>query len=364
MKCRYCKRDIPDNSIFCNWCGKRQVKDKDEISVPKPTKLADGTYTGRIMVDGVRTKVPPQPTEAKYFSVARAMKQGLIEIKNAPVKISLEQACKNYIKNRNNILSPSTINGYNSIVRTRFLDYMSDNISSIKYQEMVNEEAELCSAKTLKNAWGFVGSVLRENKVEVPELVLPQIVKKDLPWLDDDQIKVFLKGIEGRTCEIGALLGLHGLRRSEILAITPSKIRDGVIYIEGSVVRGESGMVEKETNKNSQSRRSIPIMIPRLSELIEQSDKLPDERYIKGAGDTMYDQIMDVCEKNGLPKVGLHGLRRSFVSLAFSTLKWTEEECMLYGGWDDYETMHEIYIKISQKNKTDAIKSMADFYSA
>lgn len=47
MKCRICKRDIPDNSIFCCWCGEKQLRErkkKDEIKVPKPRQLKSGKW--------------------------------------------------------------------------------------------------------------------------------------------------------------------------------------------------------------------------------------------------------------------------------------------------------------------------------
>ena len=47
MKCKKCKNEIPDGSIFCNWCGARQIRErkvKNEISVPAPRQLKSGKY--------------------------------------------------------------------------------------------------------------------------------------------------------------------------------------------------------------------------------------------------------------------------------------------------------------------------------
>ena len=54
MKCKKCKRTIEDNSIYCNWCGYKQIADSTELRVPKPTRREDGTWTARIMVAGER----------------------------------------------------------------------------------------------------------------------------------------------------------------------------------------------------------------------------------------------------------------------------------------------------------------------
>lgn len=37
MKCCSCSREIPENSLYCNWCGKKQVKTKK-----RRRKRADG----------------------------------------------------------------------------------------------------------------------------------------------------------------------------------------------------------------------------------------------------------------------------------------------------------------------------------
>ena len=39
MFCKVCKREIPENSIYCNWCGEKQIcgrKKKEEIKIPTP----------------------------------------------------------------------------------------------------------------------------------------------------------------------------------------------------------------------------------------------------------------------------------------------------------------------------------------
>ena len=45
-----------------------------------------------------------------------------------------------------------------------------------------------------------------------------------------------------------------------------------------------------------------------------------------------------ICRKNGLPEIGVHGLRHSFVSLAYH-LGWSELTTMQIAGYSDYNTM-------------------------
>ena len=80
MRCKFCRRDIPENSMFCNWCGKKQLKDKTEISVPAPRRLKSGTWFAQLMVKGERIPISGS-TEAEYYAKARAAKAGLLEAK-------------------------------------------------------------------------------------------------------------------------------------------------------------------------------------------------------------------------------------------------------------------------------------------
>ena len=103
-------------------------------------------------------------------------------------------------------------------------------------------------------------------------------------------------------------------------------------------------------------------MIPRLSELLNQYDGASDKPYMQCALNTPGYQINRICVAHGLPPVGMHGLRRSFASLAYH-LKWSERQTMATGGWADLETVHKIYIKLSKDDEKQDIKNMKAFYS-
>lgn len=84
---------------------------------------------------------------------------------------------------------------------------------------------------------------------------------------------------------------------------------------------------------------------------------------VQGSLNTLYVQINRVCDAAGLARVGIHGLRRSFASLAYH-LRWPELETMRVGGWSDYKTMRKIYTKLAERDKSAAVQKMEQFYSA
>ena len=366
MKCKQCGREIPEAAIFCCWCGVKQLRErrkKDAIKVPKPRKLRSGAWNIELRAEGQSiTEATAELCEAK----ARAIRAGFIEAKKAAPKMTVDAALEAYIKSRE-LLSPSTLRGYEAIRRTRFKTISNKDINAVDWQKAINAEAKLCSPKTLKNAWGLFSPALKSAGVDPGEVTLAQVASEELPWLDYEQIKTFLSAVEGKPCELGALLALHSLRRSEIYALTAADVdlAKGLIHVEGAAVLDvDNNLTQKDTNKNDTSRRTVPIMIPRLREMLPEAMAAADGgALVQGSLNTLYVQINRVCDAAGLPRVGVHGLRRSFASLAYH-LRWSELETMRVGGWSDFNTMRKIYTKLAERDKSAAVQKMEQFYSA
>lgn len=80
------------------------------------------------------------------------------------------------------------------------------------------------------------------------------------------------------------------------------------------------------------------------------------------APNTIQRGIDKICEANGFPKVGIHGLRHSFVSLAYH-LDVPEKVVMDIGGWADFQTMRKIYTHIARSDVTKNTDKFKDFFS-
>ena len=358
MKCKKCKREIAENSIYCNWCGHKQIKDSTEVRVPVP-KRRNNTWYSQMMVDGERLYISA-PSEEEYYAKARAAKAKLIEIKKAAPKMTLGTAIDNYIKDNDAVLSPSTINSYHSYRITRFKDYMDEDVAQINYQRMVNEECKIVSPKTVHNAFRLVTASLKHASIPIPEVNLPQKQKAERPWLDFEQIGTFLTAIKGKPYELGALLALNGLRRSEILHLTANDVdtEKGLIFVRGASVVGTGNkLVDKATNKTTSSSRTVHIVIPRLNDIIEGKDG----KLVTTNPTTLYSSINDICRANSLPTVGVHGLRHSFASLAYH-LQWSEATTMREGGWSDPSVVHKIYTHLATQDANADIERMINFY--
>lgn len=274
--------------------------------------------------------------------------------------VTVGEAIEQYISERENILSPSTIRGYRIIQRNRFQSIQHLKISAVKnWQKVVNEEAKICAPKTLKNAWLFLVSVLHQQGAEVGKVALPAIPKSTHPFLDYEQIKTFMAAVEGTEIEIPCLLALHGFRCSEMLPMTKESKVGNLLVMNGTMVPDQdNNFVYKQTAKNETSNRSVPIIIPRLAELIDATDG----PLVKMHPNALRKAINRACEKNGLPEVGIHGLRHSFASLCYH-LGLSEMQTMELGGWKDASTMRKIYTHLAQQDKNRSVKVLTDFFA-
>lgn len=360
--CRYCRKELPEAALFCPWCGGKQIgAKKREPKYPAYRVLADGSLMGQLMLNGQRETIKAD-TEKEYRAKIDGLRAGVIELKKHPEKRPLKDIVRAYIDKNDGVLSPATIRGYEIIIRNRFPAYIGKSFGSIDCQQMINTEAKTCAPKTVKNAWALVTAALNDAKLQIPDVNLPAIPVSDEDFLDYEQILRFLAAIRDDPAECAALLMLHSLRTSEALkldaGVDVQPGPDGLqLLVHGAVVPNKNNQwVEKATNKNRTSRREIPIMIPRLEEILPKEGKA-----VTIHPSTVRTRIEKACKRADLPVCSPHDLRRSFASLAFH-LGWSERLIQEVGGWNNPETVHRIYIKLAKKDVSGSIRAMKDYY--
>lgn len=322
-------------------------------------KTANGKYRARIYYKGIRKSVTGD-TKKEAEQLGNLMLQAMtneyrIYHETADTAdLTIGEILDRYIDVFNG--SPATKRGYLIIRRNRFQNYMNFAPTALgreDYQRMINEEN--CSAKTVKNAWGLVSTALRYFDYHVPKVKLPKAPQPVTYALDKSSIPTFLKKVKGTNIEVPVLLGLSSLRRSEILGLTWSSY-DPVkqkVFVRGAVVPDEDGyLTYKETNKNESSTRLVDITIPRLNELLTKGKKKhhPDTRIVLIHPDTLRKRIDRICDELEIPRIGIHGLRRTYVSLCFQN-GLPEEYVMSQGGWRDFQTMRKHYRKLQAEEE-------------
>lgn len=335
------------------------------MKLPKAVQLKSGAYRIQLKLGGKSVMVYGD-TEAQCRRQATLIKSEHLSGKVVQRKCNFTtmQAIDDYVASKPK-LSPCTVRGYETIKKNRFKDQMDEIIDSVDWQAALDNEP--CSPKTLKNAWGLVSSAMRHVGVTPPTVTLPAVVVSEHAFLEPEQIPTFLDAIRGKTFELAALLGLHSLRRSEICDVTMAdvNIKKGTIRVKGAAVPDKDNkIVHKSENKNAASTRTVHIVIPRLTEILEQMQREGYTGYlVTNHPNSIYKAVNSVCEKAGLPKIGCHGLRHSYVSLCYH-LGWSEAATMREAGYQDIYTMRKIYTHLAAADKEKDIKTMQNFFSS
>lgn len=183
----------------------------------------------------------------------------------ANLNITLKESMDKYIKSKENVLSPATIRGYKQMY-SYFSEIKEVKLSDINQKfvdQFINKLSKNHSPKTVRNAHGFLASVLRASghnivlRTNLPQRIMPTYV---LP--SDDDIKALTKYFNENDKDM--LIALYPaafgtLRRSEICGLTADDVNGNTIHVHKALVKGENGKYIEKTTKTTSSDRYIDL---------------------------------------------------------------------------------------------------------
>lgn len=230
-------------------------------------KLPSGSWRVNLYIgktpDGKRQyKSFTADTKKEAEFLAAQYNQNHIDVNRS--ELPLSAAVERYIKSKENVLSPSTVRGYNNILKNHIPTLMAVKIRDIN-AEMVQEEfnrfAKDHSPKTCRNTHGLIASVLA---IERPDIVLrttlPQKKKRDIYVPDEKEIDQIHQLIKGNVMELPFVLAAEcGLRASEVAALRISSVFPDHIEIKQAMVPDKNNKPTLKDPKSISGYRSIPI---------------------------------------------------------------------------------------------------------
>lgn len=339
---------------------------------PKPDLLPSGAWRCRAMVNGEKIVVLGKSPEEAHAKVI-ALKAGLVrdiglEAEARRGNLSLADAIESYITARENVLSPTTINGYREIKRNRFPSLMEKTVSKISpsdLQEAVNEDACKVSAKTIKNALGLVVPVISEYKdISTKRIRLPQRKRIEHSYLDAQGMIELFEAIQGETVELPILLAVWlGMRRSEIMGLCWDCIdfEAGTIKVARTYVKSkDKGYVLRDEMKTEAARRTLECP----GYILEKLKSYPgsrEGRIFHFHPNTIYKVMKRICDQYGIDFVGVHGLRHTNASVMLS-LGIMDKVAMARGGWSTDVTMKQIYQHVFASDRAAAGGKVNTFF--
>lgn len=214
-----------------------------------------------------RSFTRPTKKEAEYEALQWQLHYK--EVSRDSTAMTLAEAMSKYIANKDGILSPSTIRGYDIIRREHLkglMDIRLNRLTPALIQEAINQETKpytdrhgktkTPSPKSVRNVHGLLSAVLAEY---CPGLrlntTLPQKQITEQSILEPEEIAALLHAVEGTEMEIPVLLAVWlCMRSSEITGLTWDCIdfQRGTVTIRQARVRNaQNEWVEKNSTKTT-----------------------------------------------------------------------------------------------------------------
>ena len=297
--------------------------------------------------------VPYKPSKKDAFELIQNKINHVVED-----SMTFEQAALQYVDVKKNVLSPSSVRSYLSLIRNlpkKFLEMDIARIDEYTVQKLINDYAVDHSPKTVRNLNGFVLSVLRlfYPKVDI-SVTLPQKVHTEHYTPTTEDIKRIMDASRNTKYYIPLFLACLGLRNSEICALTIFDLKGTELTINKACVRSVDGYVVKNVPKTDASNRTITI--PQ-----EIADVIREQGYIyEGYPQQIDKHLRRLQKKLNIPSFGIHRLRHFFASYMHD-LGYSDAIIQSLGGWSTDNVMKSVYRHAL--NEDEARKSVVNDFS-
>lgn len=232
-------------------------------------------------------------------------------------KLTFRAAAERYIDSKRNVVSPSTIRGYVSILKNNAQDIMPMKICDLTQeciQISINKLAMEHSAKTCRNVHGFISAVLGVYRPDfILHTTLPKREHNDIYVPDNKETEEIRRLAAGTVNEIPIFLASEcGLRASEIAALKIENVKSDCIEIKEAAVLDENNIEHIKQPKSFTSYRKIPITKAASEYLISHSvdGRICPRRAINICNN--WDKFRDKHSIN--QKLNFHALRHHYAS--------------------------------------------------
>lgn len=235
--------------------------------------------------------------------------------RNKKQDLTVEECVRSYIDSNKNVLSPSTLRGYEAdLKRLKPLHHVRiGKITSRDIQQFVSDLSAEKSPKTVKNTYSLLITSLSACDVDKHFKVnLPTIPKKAKFAPENEQIKALFENANPVMKRAIMLAAFHSLRRGEICGLTYGDLKGNALLVHSDMILGTDGWVHKQTPKTDSSYRQI-VLTDKEIELLGTGS--PDEYIVPIKPSTLDGNFKRLCSKLGIEGLIFHNLRSYFASI-------------------------------------------------
>lgn len=310
--------------------------------MPKIRRLPSGNYNAQIYIGEVGGK-------KKWKSVTGPDRQTVrrliaeYEASHDDTRVpTLLEAVSAYIDAKSAVLSPYSIRGYKNIetvLKRLSCEDVACNSAASAFQNIINALVAMEKApKTIRNYAGLISSAVKYAGYTPPDLTLPQRKKKEAFIPDETMMRKVLEAAKDTELEVPIALGMMGLRRGEVCAVTAADLTDTALHIRHAAVQID-GEVSLKVPKTYDSDRIVQIpeeIARKIHETGRATELTPS---------MLSDRFFAFLKHGGFPHFRFHDLRHFFASYCHNVLKLSDAQIQMLGGWKTDYVMKRVYVQ-------------------
>ena len=350
MICKKCKKEIPEGSSYCNWCGAPQKRDQKKKLYQRPDGLFEKSMTinGKRVVFRGRTE---KEINQKMLEYQEQKERGEL------FSVIAEQWREEHFET----LSPNTLKGYTPACRRAiefFGDYSIKDIAPADVKKYLASFPKTWAQKTYRNHMLVLNQIFNyaaangEIETNPAEYVqIPKGLKKTYRRAPTpEEIEGIKKGLSLSFGLFPFFLLYTGCRLGEALAIQYKDIdrKAGKIHITKSVyfTHNQPGIKQPKTEKGI---RDVVL----LDVLADVLPKGKPNQYLFGGNQPFTKSEFDSRLKRykqeaGLPEITPHMLRHGYATILHEAGIDPKDAQVLLGHAQLSTTM-DIYTHITEK---------------
>ena len=343
MLCIKCKAEIPDDSVYCNICGKKQVQEKR-----KSLKRANGT--GTVYKLQGRRKRPWVAAKNKviigYYEKKTDAIEALERLSGKKIEerinMTFAEVYQEWSKEHFKEIGPSGSTSYkiayqlfSALHKRQFRSLRAKDFQEVIDQHMNKSYSTLSKYKQLitqMSTWAIREEIISTNFAKFVKL--KENTKKEKEIFTEEDIKK-LENDSSETAKIILMLIYTGMRIGELFSLVVSD------YHENYVIGGE----KTEAGRN----RVIPIPNKARKYFRYFADQAVSEIFLSGyvgnqnPANFRNRDYYPLLEKLEIPKRNPHCTRHTFTSMAVKA-GVQPEILQKVLGHADYSTTANIYV--------------------
>lgn len=321
----------------------------------KLEKLPSGNYRIRVTIGYTPDNKPIRKsfTHSDKKTLRRIASEYADTHRHATTNQSVGVALDAMIAAKTPVLSPSTVRAYTSMTKTlknkhaRFCALSVHSVSRQDLQTFVNTlVGEGRAPKTVRNYHGMLSAAFKFAGYNLPPVTLPQKEHPDIHIPDEKILSRIMEAAREKGLEVPIALGVMGMRRSEICALTLDDLDGSVLHVRKAVVYGPDKLLHEKLTKNYMSDRYVRIPDAIAAKIREQgyvTDQTP------AALSHAFDRLL---EANGLPHYRLHDLRHFCASYCHNILHMSDAQIQAITGHKTSVVLREHYLHSMRDDAT------------